>query len=466
MRVQVNKPIFKDVVYNILNYGAQPKLNFNNKKAIQKAIDECSNNGGGTVLVPNGYYFTGPINIKSNVNFHLADNAFIQFSKSKEEYPLIWTDYEGQKRIRTISPLTIENAVNVAITGNGVIDGNGELWRGVKKWKLTDKQWAKCLAKSEYIIKTKETEIWYPTKTIFDGVNAGEPDYNDPNALEKASLHYDMYRPVLLSIKKSENVYIEGITIQNSPAWNIHPWFCKNLKLENVTVKNKFSAQNGDGIDIESCENVEVSNCVFEVGDDGICVKSGKNEEARQIEGPCKNVWIHDCKVFDAHGGFVIGSEMSRGVKDVLVENCTFIGTDIGVRFKSAIGRGGVVENIHIENIYMANIIEEGFIFTMGYVLKLLENFNEQEIGSSTNPEDIPEFKNIYIKNVECNGAKMGIKISGLNELPIHDIHFENVNINCEKAVNLSLCKDIYFDNVNLYAQDKEYKFEKERMNG
>lgn len=466
MRVQVNTPTFKDVVYNILDYGAKPTVNFNNKEAIQKAIDECSNNGGGTVLVPNGYFYTGPINIKSNVNLHLADNAFIQFSKSKEEYPLIWTDYEGQKRIRTVSPLTIDNAVNVAITGNGVIDGNGELWRGVKKWKLTEKQWDKCLAKSDYIIKTKETEIWYPTKTIYDGIMVGEPNYDDPNALEKASPYYDMYRPVLLSIRKSENVLIENITIQNSPAWNIHPWFCKNLKLENVTVKNKFSAQNGDGIDIESCEYVEVSNCVFEVGDDGICVKSGKNAEARQFYGPCKNVWIHDCKVFDAHGGFVIGSEMSRGVSDVLVENCTFIGTDIGVRFKSAIGRGGVVENIHIENINMANIVEESFIFTMGYVLKLLENFNEQEIGSSTIKEDIPEFKDIYIKNVECNGAKLGIKINGLNELPIHDIHFENVNINCDKALDLSLCKDIYFENVNVNALDKEYKFEKERMNG
>lgn len=466
MRVQVKIPTFKDVVYNILDYGAKPTLNFNNKEAIQKAIDECSNNGGGTVLVPNGYYYTGPINIKSNVNFHLADNAFIQFSKSKEEYPLILIDYEGQRRIRTVSPLTIDHAVNVAITGNGVIDGSGDLWRGVKKWKLTEKQWQKCLAKSDYIIKTKETEIWYPTKTIYDGIMVGEPDYNDPNALEKASPYYDMYRPVLLSIKNSENILIENITIQNSPAWNIHPWFCKNLKLENVIVKNKFSAQNGDGIDIESCEYVEVSNCVFEVGDDGICVKSGKNAEARKIEGPCKNVWIHDCKVFDAHGGFVIGSEMSRGVKDVLVENCTFIGTDIGVRFKSAIGRGGVVENIHIENINMANIIEEGFIFTMGYVLKLLENFNEQEIGSSTDPLDIPEFKDIYIKNIECNGAKIGIKINGLNELPIHDIHFENVNINCDKALDLSLCKDIYFDNVNLVTNEKEYKIIKERMNG
>ena len=464
MRVKVITPTFKSDVYNIIDFGAKDQINFNNKNAIQAAIDECSNNGGGTVLVPNGYFYTGPFVIKSNVNFHLSDNTFIQFSKSKEDYPLIWTNYEGQKRIRTVSPITIENASNVAITGKGVIDGSGDLWRGVKRWKLTTKEWDRCLAKSKYIINTKETEIWYPTETVYNGVLTGEPSYDDPNALEKASEHYDMYRPVLLSIKNSDKVLIEDIIIQNSPAWNIHPWFCTNLKLENVTVKNKFSAQNGDGIDIESCKYVEVSNCVFEVGDDGICVKSGKNAEARQIEGPCEDIWIHDCKVFDAHGGFVIGSEMSRGVRNVLVENCTFIGTDIGVRFKSAIGRGGVVENIHINNIHMANIIEEGFIFTMGYVLKLLENFNQLEIGSSTDMEDIPEFKDIHINNVKCNGSKIAIKVNGLRELPIHDIHFENIEMTAEKALDLSLCKDIYFKDVIIKTKDKEYILKEERM--
>ena len=248
---------------------------------------------------------------------------------------------------------------------------------------------------------------------------------------------------------------ISGVKIQNDGT---------NLKLENVKIKNKFSAQNGDGIDIESCRFVEVSNCIFEVGDDGICVKSGKNKEARLIEGPCEDIWIHDCKVFDAHGGFVIGSEMSRGVKNVLVENCTFIGTDIGVRFKSAIGRGGVVENIHINNINMANIIEEGFIFTMGYVLKLLENFNQLEMGNSTDMEDIPEFKDIYINNVICNGSKVGIKINGLRELPIHDIHFNNIEMTASKALDMSLCKDIYLNDVVIKTPDKEYIFKEERM--
>lgn len=463
MYFKIKPTSFKKDIYNIIDFGAKTQIDFNNKIAIQAAIDTCNKNGGGIVLIPNGYFLTGPITIKSNVNLHLEDNAFIQFTKSKEEYPLIWTNYEGQRRIRTISPITIDGQENVAITGNGVIDGSGDLWRGIKKWKLTVKEWDRCLAKSQYIIDTKETTIWYPTRTVYEGVMAGEPNYNDPDALEKASAHYDMYRPVLLAIRNCNKVLIEGITIQNSPAWNIHPWFCKNLIVNNVKVKNKFSAQNGDGIDIESCENCEISNSIFEVGDDGICIKSGKNAEARTIYGPCKNIYIHDCKVFDAHGGFVVGSEMSRGVENVYVENCTFIGTDIGIRFKSAIGRGGVVKNVFIKNISMANIIEEAFIFTMGYVLHVLETLKTDKMDSSL-AEDIPEFKDIFMENIICNGAKTGIKINGLRELPIHDLSFKNIQIKCQKALDLSLCKNINFDNVKLIAGDNDYFLNDERI--
>ena len=144
-----------------------------------------------------------------------------------------------------------------------------------------------------------------------------------------------------------------------------------NFTMRNAKIKNKFSAQNGDGIDLESCTNCEIAGTIFEVGDDGICLKSGKNKEARKIKAPTKNVWIHDCKVFDAHGGFVVGSEMSRGISNVLIENCIFAGTDIGVRFKSAMGRGGVVEDITIRNIQMNNIINEAIIFTMGSSLSI-----------------------------------------------------------------------------------------------
>ncbi|MDE6407349.1 MAG: glycoside hydrolase family 28 protein [Anaeroplasmataceae bacterium] len=449
MNFKIELPKFKNKQYSILDFGAKSSTKFNNKIAIQQAIDTCSKNGGGMVIIPNGYFLSGPIELKSNVNLHLENNAFLQFTKSKEEYPLIWTDYEGQRRIRAISPITANHQTNIAITGHGIIDGNGVLWRGIKRFKLTEKEFQRCLKKSPYFQETKEGGIWYPTQTVYEGVQVGEPDYNDPNALELASKYYDMYRPVLLSLKHCDKVLIEDITIQNSPAWNIHPWFCTNFTLKNAKVRNKYSAQNGDGLDLESCQNCEIVGTVFEVGDDGICIKSGKNKEARAIAGPCQNVWIHDCKVFDAHGGFVVGSEMSRGVRNLLVEDCTFIGTDIGVRFKSAMGRGGVVEDITIRNIHMGNILEEAFIFTMGYVLRNLETDKTDEM-QSTLREDIPEFKNIIMENICCEHAKIGIKIEGLEALPIHHLYFKDIEINAEEALILSHTKDIHMENVTI----------------
>lgn len=461
MNFKIELPKFKDLNYNILDFGAESKLNFNNKAAIQKAIDTCSLQGGGTVIIPNGYFLTGPIELKSNVNLHLEDNALLQFTKSKEEYPLIWTNYEGQKRIRALSPIHASHQTNIAITGKGIIDGNGFLWRGIKRFKLTDKEFERCLKLSPYFTETSEGGIWYPTKTVYEGVLAGEPDYSDPDALNKASAHYDLYRPVLLSLMNCDKILIEDITIQNSPAWNIHPWFCTNFTLKNAKVRNKFSAQNGDGLDLESCENCEIAGTIFEVGDDGICIKSGKNAEARELIGPCKNVWIHDCKVFDAHGGFVVGSEMSRGVENILVENCSFIGTDIGVRFKSALGRGGVVQNITIRNISMTNIIEEAFIFTMGYVLKNLETTNTDEMDSNLK-EDVPEFKDIYLENVICQGAKTAIKINGLKQLPIHHIFFKNIAVAANQGLELSLCEDIHLNQVAITLPDQDLYFEQE----
>lgn len=445
----IKRPSFKNVVYNVLDYGAKNEINFNNRHAFQKAIDDCSANGGGVVLVPNGYYSTGPIEIKSNVNFHLEDNVYIKFSKSKDEYPLIWTEYEGTKRIRATSPISAKNASNIAITGKGILDGNGFMWRGIKKWKLTEKEWKRCLNISPYVVQSKECDIWCPTKTYYDGVYKGEPDYNDPNALEIASLNYDLYRPVFVSLIECDCVLIDGVTLQNSPAWNVHPLLCTNFTLINANIKNKYSAQNGDGLDLESCQNCEIAYTTFEVGDDGICMKSGKNREARKLEVPTKNVWIHDCKVFNAHGGFVVGSEMSRGVRDVLVENCTFYGTDIGIRFKSALGRGGVVENIKIKNINMSEILEEAIIFTMGYVLTTIEDNKEKKVEFLD--DDVPEFKNILIENIECSGAKIAMKVLGLPQKPIHDILVRNSNFTTDKELDLKYCENIELENVNFY---------------
>ena len=427
----VNVPEFADRCVSIVDFGAEVlkgsiKDGKHNAKAINAAIDKVSELGGGTVEVPAGVWFTGPIRLKSGVNLKLKSQALLKFSKNAEEYPLIITNYEGQQCIRAVSPITADNVENIAITGEGMIDGSGDLWRPVKQFKMTERQWNGLLKKSPYVLQTKENGVWFPTESAFLG-NEKNTQGKTEDILDSAKEYYDFYRPVMVSLKHCKNVLLEGVTFMNSPAWNIHPFFCENLTVRRVKVCNPYYAQNGDGIDVESCKNVHIHDSVFETGDDAICIKSGKNAEARTFEGPCENLYIHDCIVNEGHGGFVIGSEMSRGVKNILVENCTFTGTDVGVRLKSAMGRGGVVENIEINNINMVNIKNEAVIMTMGYVLNLL---NRNETIAKENEEDVPYFKNIKLDGINCTGADIAIKLEPIDGIPetISDITITNSN--------------------------------------
>ena len=371
----VKLPAFVDRIVYVDNYGARPYCYTiedasRNADAINRAINYISEKGGGTVVIPEGIWFTAPIEIKSDVELRIEKNAILKFSKDIDQYPLIITNYEGQECIRAKSPITAENAINIGITGGGVIDGSGDLWRPVKQFKMTERQWQELMKKSQYTIDTKEGGIWMPTESSFKG-NEHNIQLDAENALEKASEYYDFYRPVMVSLRHCKRILLDGVTFMNSPAWNIHPFFCKNLTVRNVTVSNPYYAQNGDGIDVESCKKVHIHNCTFETGDDAICLKSGKNAVARQIEGPCEDVYIHDCLVNKGHGGFVIGSEMSRGIKNVLVENCTFLGTDVGVRIKSALGRGGVIENINVKNIKLLVYTIMGLLAGLGGALQV-----------------------------------------------------------------------------------------------
>lgn len=441
-------PKFCNREYNIVEFGAVEGGQISNTDAINGAINRAAQTGG-RVIIPNGMWKTGPIFLKSGVELHLEDNAILFFSKSKDEYPLIVTDYEGIKRIRTVSQINAENECDIAITGNGVIDGCGHLWRPVKQFKLTDRQWNRILETSKYVIDSKEGGVWCPTKTIYDARFAGEvfpDDYpTEKEALQAAEPYYDFYRPVMVSLKHCNNVLLSGVTFKNSAAWMIHPYFCENVTIDSVRIENPYSAQNGDGIDVDSCKNVHIHHSSFETGDDGICLKAGKDRAARALLKPCENVYIHDCKVGNSHGGFVIGSEMSRGVRNVLIKDCSFIDADVGIRFKSAMGRGGVVEDIFIENIKMLSIRSEAVVITMDYVHNLMD-YNDPVVESE-DPEDIPEFRNIYMKNCTCLYADMAVKIHGLTGHPqtVHDIVFEKFQACAKKNADLLDCQNIEF---------------------
>ena len=442
----VEVPKFIDSHYDIRDYGAVEGGFTSNTEAINNAVKAASAAGGGRVVIPAGLWLTGPVRLLSNVDLHTECGALVQFSYDPEEYPLVAANYEGTSRIRARSPLYALDAENIGITGEGIFDGGGQRWRPVKKFKTTDKQWQDLLSQGGVTAGEGGECVWFPSQSACDGYYHPDIAPEEENSLERAQEYYDFYRPVLCSLVRCKRVLIEGVTLQNSPAWNLHPLFCEHVTVRNATIKNPWYAQNGDGLDLESCRYVNITHTSFDVGDDGICMKSGKNAPARQIDFPTEYVTIEDCTVFHGHGGFVVGSEMSRGVRNVLVKNCCFIGTDVGIRFKSTLGRGGVVENIVLDGIRMIGIQDQAVIFTMGYS-------SNGAPKADCSREDIPEFKNIAVKNMVCRGCGQAVVIDGLKQQPIHDISFENVKISGKKGLKMNCCERIALSDVTLFDE-------------
>jgi DNA sulfur modification protein DndE len=449
---------FNADTFNIQKYGAVADGQTLNTQAFQKAIMACTQAGGGTVLVPAGLWLTGPIVLQNNVNLHLATGALVQFTTDHLQYPLIKTTWEGEEAIRSQAPISGVGLANIAITGNGTFDGAGDSWRPVKKNKLNEGEWKKLLAAGGVLNEKKDT--WYPSASSLKGnmlAAAGTPRKSlDPTAFDDIR---DFLRPNMLSLTDCKQILLEGFTIQNSPAWTIHPLLCQDLTVRRVTARNPWYGQNTDAIDVESCRNGVLDDCVFSVGDDGLCIKSGRDEEGRKRGVPTENFLIQNCKVYSAHGGFVIGSEMSGGVRNLVVRNCTFQGTDVGLRFKTARGRGGMVENVWVDGITMTDIAGQAILFDMYYAAK----DPVPQAGESTAPpviaaqplnEGTPQFQHFYIKNVACKGAETGILVRGLPEMAIKDISLENIVIESQKGMLCQEAENIRLKNVTLLTKE------------
>jgi polygalacturonase len=452
---EVQLPKFKTDTLNIINFGAVPNTNTLCTKAINDAIKSCSNSGGGVVVIPSGMWTTGPIKMKSNVNLHTKNGAYILFTSDLDQYQLIDSYYEGNKVIRCESPIMGVNLENIAITGEGVFDGNGSKWRPVNISKVSDGLW-KSFVNSGGVL-SKNGKVWYPSEGSFTG-------YEEKDKLPKTSTVDNMkpykhaLRPVMVSLVNCKKLLLDGVTFQNSPAWNVNPLMCENVTISNLTIRNPSYSQNGDGLDIESCRIGTVINCSFDVGDDAICIKSGKDKEGRERGKPTELFVITNCIVYHGHGGFVIGSEMSGGVRNLFVKNLTFIGTDCGLRFKSVRGRGGVVENIWMEDIRMSDIPGDAINFNLYYFVKTaVENPLTGEMIVEKEPisEITPAFKNMYFKNIYVDGAKQALKIMGIPEMPVDNLQFKNMNIRAEAGIQVNYASNIEFDNVNLKLDKK-----------
>ncbi len=435
-----------------------------NTEAFARAINSLAEQGGGRLNVPDGVWYTGPIVLKDNIELHLADNAIILFSDDQSLYPLVEVTFEGLDTWRCQSPVSARDAKNIAITGRGVIDGNGYNWRALKRSKVTDSQWKKRIASGGIV--SDDGRTWYPSESFKRGATGGA-DQNVStwaNTREDFEQMHDFLRPVMISFINCENVLLEHTTFQNSPCWNIHPAMCTNLTVNDITVRCPEWAQNGDGIDIESCKNVVLTNSSFDVGDDGICIKSGKNEAGRKRGIPCQNVIVENCIVFHGHGGFVVGSEMSGGVKNCLVRNCIFSGTDVGLRFKSTRGRGGVVEGIWIENIAMNNIQQEALLFDLFYSGKSASEAaaaaaaaagkgEPTDLPAEPVDETTPAFRDIHIKNISCRGARRAMLFNGLPEMNVERVTVENARLCSTLGAEINESTDVTLRDVQVIPE-------------
>lgn len=449
-------PVFKKDSVNISDYGALSDGLSLNTNSINRAIDETSRKGGGVVVIPGGLWLTGPIELKSNVNLHLQRNAVLLFTADFNQYKLVKTNWEGLEAYRNQSPISGTGLVNVAITGHGIIDGNGDAWRMVKKEKLTISNWKKLVASGGVLSEDEKT--WYPSRKSLAGSKVTRAGVIAENrSMKELGDIKDFLRPNLLVLTRCKKVLLEGVTFQNSPAWNLHPLMSEDLTVRNIHVKNPWYAQNGDGIDIESCKNVLIENSVFDVGDDGLCIKSGRDEEGRKRAMPTENVIIRNSLVYAAHGGFVIGSEMSGGARNIYVSDCTFVGTDIGLRFKTTRGRGGIVENIFIKNINMKNIVGEAILFDMYYAAQdpialAGEKRPAPKVEMLPVSETTPQFKNFYIENIVCNGAEKAIFVRGLPEMSIKNINLSNLTVKANQGIDIKEAEGLTLKNVFIDA--------------
>ncbi len=456
---KIYSPHFKRDTFNIVNYGAIADGMTLNSAAINKTIDECAKQGGGTVLIPQGSYVTGPIIMKSNINLHLAKGALVIFSSDFNQYPLVVSSFEGVDAARCQSPVVAENLENIAITGPGIINGNGYYWRPIKKEKLTESQW-KNHQRDYGGVLTADKKMWYSSEKALKGSltnNIGK--LTEGKTLADFEDVKDFLRPNMIRIYQCKNILIEDVTFENSPAWTTHLMMSEHITLKNLKVKNPWYGTNTDALDLESCKNALVEGCNFDTGDDGITIKSGRDAEGRKRGMPTQDIIVNNCTVYHSHGGFVVGSEMSGGANNLFISNCTFIGSDIGLRFKTTRGRGGIVENVYVNHVNMKDIPAEAILFDMYYAAKdpvvlAGEKREPPVVEFKTVDETTPQFRNFYFRNITCNGAAKGIFVRGIPEMHVKNVLIENAVLQADEGIDIQEASGITLNNITMIPKN------------
>lgn len=399
--------------YDVTKYGAKRDSSQKATAAVARAIAAASKAGGGTIYFPAGKYLTGPIHLKSNITIFIDAGAELHFSDNFDDYlPMVESRFEGVD-VKSFSPLFYAyKCENITIRGRGLINGHGKKW-----W--------------DFVMGYKKDQPRSRWQYMFDSLNHDILLPDDPAQMKRGFL-----RPPFIQPMYCKNVLVEGITIVNSPFWTVNPEFCENVTVTGVTINNPRSP-NTDGINPESCKYVHISNCHISVGDDCITIKSGKDIPGRTKAAPAENYTITNCTMLAGHGGVVIGSEMSGGVRNIAISNCIFDGTDRGIRIKTTRGRGGAVEDIRVDNIIMRNIREQAFVMDMEYARMPAEPLSERT----------PAIRNVRFSNITAYTTNAGI-INGLEEMPVENISFYDIYLQADNGFVVRKAKNIEFHNI------------------
>jgi polygalacturonase len=400
----VKVPTFRDKTYSITDFGAQAGGVFDNTQAFKKAIQVCTENGGGKVLVPSGKYLTGPIQLENNVNLHLEEGAEILFSTNTADYPIVHTSFEGTELMNYSPLLSAYKKTNVAITGKGILNGqaNNEKWLwwcGSKRYGWKEGMPSQGDAANRVRLVAMAEEGVPVSERVF-----GEGHYLRPNFIE---------------FFECTNMLLKEVKIINAPFWVIHPMKSTNVTVDGVTVQSH--GPNNDGCDPEYSRNVIIKNCTFNTGDDCIAIKSGRDADGRRVGIPSENIIVQNCKMIDGHGGVVMGSEISAGVRNVFVENCVMDSPNLdrAIRLKSNSKRGGLIENVYVRNLDIGQVKESVLIIDMFY-----------NVYGGQSGNFIPRVENVFLENIKVkDGGKYGILAKGYKEAPIKNVVFKNVTI-------------------------------------
>ncbi|MFI1744267.1 glycoside hydrolase family 28 protein [Thalassobellus sediminis] len=424
---EIKKLEFPEKTLNIIDFGAIADGKTLNTQAIKKAIDSCNISGGGKVVIPSGNFLTGPIVLKSNVNLHLEEGANVLFTTDKSAYlPAVHTSYEAVE-LMNYSPLIYAyKQNNIAVTGKGIFNGQADR----ENW------WPWCGAKRYGNIEGEPHQR--------DDHNLPRLRTMNENATPVAERTFGeghQLRPLFFQPFECDNVLIQGVTFTNAPFWVLHPIKCNYVRVDGVTVSSH--GPNNDGCDPEYSKYVHITNCTFDTGDDCIAIKSGRNEEGRRINIPSENIVIENCDMQDGHGGVVMGSEISAGVRNVYVRNCKMDSPNLdrAIRIKTNTLRGGFVENVYVKNIKVGQVKEA--------VLKINTYYG---IYANQEGNFIPSIKNIHLQDIEVeNGGKYGILIKGREENLVKNVTLTNVHIKGAKTpLSVENSEPIIFKNTTI----------------